>query len=120
MKHKKIIFLSAFALLGLSMSFIATAADGMMFEAANASVGNYSTSASTYYNGITATSGTSLIGQLHDLISTTHKTYTTYCDCSNPTNIYATDPGTSSSYVIDFYTQNNIAKAWGTIEEGCG
>lgn len=47
MKHKKIIFLSAFALLGLSMSFIATAADGMMFEAANASVGNYSTSAST-------------------------------------------------------------------------
>jgi len=48
MKHKKIIFLSAFALLGLSISFIASAADGIMFEAANASVGNYSTSASTY------------------------------------------------------------------------
>ena len=114
MKHKKIIFLSAFAVLGLATSLIASAADGIMFEAANASVGNYSTSASTYYNGITATSGTSLMGQLHDLISTTHKTYTTYSDCSNPTTVYATDPGTSSSYVRDFYTQNNIAKAWGS------
>lgn len=114
MKHKKIIFLSAFALLGLSMSFIASAADGMMAQTALAATGNYSTSASTYYNGITATSGTSLMGQLHDLISTTHKTYTTYSDCSNPTTVYATDPGTSSSYVRDFYTQNNIAKAWGS------
>jgi len=47
MKHKKIIFLSAFAVLGLATSLIASAADGIMFEAANASVGNYSTSAST-------------------------------------------------------------------------
>ncbi|MDD3841541.1 MAG: hypothetical protein PHI75_02350 [Bacilli bacterium] len=62
MKHKKIIFLSAFAVLGLATSLIASAADGIMFEAVNASVGNYSTSASTYYNGITATSGTSLMG----------------------------------------------------------
>ncbi|HNX16627.1 MAG TPA: endonuclease [Bacilli bacterium] len=114
MKHKKIIFLSAFAVVGLAVSFIASAADGIAFEAVFASTGNYSTSASTYYNGITATSGTSLMGQLHDLITTTHKTYTTYSDCSNATTVYATDPGTSSSYVRDFYTQNNIAKAWGS------
>lgn len=62
MKHKKIIFLSAFALLGLATSLIASAADGMMAQTALAATGNYSTSASTYYNGITATSGTSLMG----------------------------------------------------------
>ena len=46
MKHKKIIFLSAFAVLGLATSLIASAADGMMAQTALAATGNYSTSAS--------------------------------------------------------------------------
>ena len=81
-------------------------------------VGNYSTNASTYYNGITATSGTALLGQLHDLMVNTHQTYTTYDDCKTPEYVYAMEPGTSSNYVTDFYTQQNIAKAWGSGATG--
>ena len=80
---------------------------------ASASVGNYTTSAATYYNGITATGGNELLGQLHDLMINTHKTYTTYNDCKTAEYVYQTDPGTTSAYVTDFYTQQDIAKEWG-------
>jgi len=84
-----------------------------------AAVGNYSTSASTYYNGITATSGTELLGQLHDLITTTHQTFTTYDDCKNPTYVYATDGNPSdSNYDYEFYSQANIGSAWGAGAQG--
>ena len=43
-------------------------------------IGNYSTNASTYYNGITASSGKQLAAQLHDLITSTHQYYTSYAD----------------------------------------
>ena len=112
--NKKVIFLSSFAVLGVALSTGAYFMAPKTAEAALASVGNYSTNASTYYNGITATSGQQLLGQLHDLITKTHKTYTTYNDCKTANTVYATDPGTSSSYIRDFYTQNNIAKAWGS------
>lgn len=84
-----------------------------------AAVGNYSTNASTYYNGITATSGESLLGQLHDLITTTHGTYTTYDDCKNPTYVYATDGNPSdANYDYEFYSQANIGSAWGAGAQG--
>ncbi|MDE6676901.1 MAG: endonuclease, partial [Clostridia bacterium] len=67
----------------------------------------YVTSADTYYNGITATSGTQLLGQLHDLITTTHKTYTSYDDCKNSTTVQETDPGPDGG-VLEFYTQESI------------
>ena len=111
--NKKVIFLSSFAVLGVALS-VGAHHLAPKTEAALASVGNYSTNASTYYNGITASSGQQLLGQLHDLMAKTHKTYTTYNDCKNPTYVYAADAGTSSNYVRDFYTQNNIAKAWGS------
>ena len=85
----------------------------------NAAVGNYSTNASTYYNGITATSGESLLGQLHDLITTTHGTYTTYDDCKNPTYVYATDGNPNdANYDYEFYSQANIASTWGAGAQG--
>ena len=49
-------------------------------------IGNYSTDANTYYNGITATSGKQLAAQLHDLITSTHRYYTSYDD--NGKNLY--------------------------------
>lgn len=110
----KVIFLSSFAALSVALSTAAAISFTKPMVGASASVGNYSVNASTYYNGITATSGQALLGQLHDLITTTHKTYTTYTDCKTASTVYAIDPGTSSSYVRDFYTQNNIAKAWGS------
>ena len=67
--------------LALSMSFISNSS-----KEADASVGHYSNDAATYYNGVTATSGKQLAAQLHDLITSTHKTYTTYAD--NGKNLY--------------------------------
>ena len=110
--NKKIFFLSSLAAMGVLMSsLICYRPNGVAVEA---STGNYSTSASTYYKSITATSGAQVLGQLHDLLCTTHKTYTSYTDCKTAATVYATDPGTSSSYVRDFYTQANIAKSWGS------
>ena len=68
--------------------------------------------ADSYYSGISATRGTELLGQLHDLITTTHTTYTTYGDCKEPDYVVKTDPGSSSSYVMEFYSQADISKAW--------
>lgn len=68
----------------------------------------------SYYSSITATSGKQLLGQVHDLITTTHKKYTSYSDCKNPTYIKQTDPGTNSSSVMEFYSQANISSTWGS------
>lgn len=81
-------------------------------------IGNYSTDKSTYYNSITATSGTALLSQLHTLMGETHKYYSSYDDCKTPAYVYAMEPGTSSSYVTDFYTQKDIGKAWGSGSTG--
>lgn len=58
----------------------------------------------TYYDGITATSGTPLLGALHDLSVEKHTNYNSYSDIST-TNCFKTDPyGTSNSYIRDFYS----------------
>lgn len=82
-----------------------------------ASVGNYSTSASTYYNGITASSGQELLGQLHDLICTTHRTYTTYDDVGSgeyqkELDQYYENGQAVSGYIYDFYSQAKWPAAW--------
>lgn len=66
----------------------------------------------TYYSSITASSGTALLGQLHDLMVTTHKTYTTYTDCKTSSIVYSIEPGSSSDYVTDFYTQRDNPYVW--------
>lgn len=66
-----------------------------------------------YYSGITATGGEALLGQLHDLITTTHKKYTSYDDCKTPSIIKKTDPGTNGN-VREFYTQDDISSTWGS------
>ncbi len=52
-------------------------------------------------------------GDLHTLMFNTHSTYTNYDACKNPTYYYGMEPGSSSNYIIDFYTQRDIAKTWG-------
>lgn len=73
--------------------------------------------ATDYYASITATDGTELLGQLHDLITTTHTNYTSYADCKNPSYITKTDAG-SNGNVMEFYSQADIASTWGYGDNG--
>lgn len=84
---------------------------------ANASVGNYSTDASTYYKDITATNGKQLAGQLHDLIATTHRTYTTYDDngknkYQQNTDQYYENGQKVSGYIYEFYSGVKWPNGW--------
>ena len=74
--------------------------------------------AGDYYDGITATGGTALLGQLHDLITTTHTKYTTYDNCKDPNIIIKTDAGSNTSSIAEFYSQANIASTWGAGKVG--
>ena len=76
------------------------------------------TDISTYYNNITATGGTSLLGQLHDLSVEKHTNYNSYSGDISTTNCAKTDPYQNTSYIIDFYsgapTKNQITSS-GTV-----
>jgi len=78
-----------------------------------ASVGNYSTNPATYYNSVNGLSGNSLLFGLHDLMISTHQTYTSYND--NGSNLYQTntdrDPNNSNN-IIAWYSQASISKTW--------
>lgn len=63
--------------------------------------------AGNYYNSVTATGGSELSAQLHDLIASTHNKYTLYADCK--TYGKTTDPGKGSNTVLEFYTHTDIA-----------
>lgn len=69
-----------------------------------ASVGNYNVPAETYYDDISATSGNALLGELHDLIVSTHKTYPSYDDNKNENYILQTDPGKATNTIKEFYS----------------
>lgn len=63
--------------------------------------------ATDYYADVTATKGTALLGQVHDLIVKTHKKYTSYDDVK--TYATDTDPGSGNNTVMEFYTQIDIS-----------
>lgn len=80
-------------------------------------IGNYSTNASTYYNGITATSGQALAGQLHDLITSTHQYYTSYADngangYQKNTDQYYENDSKVSGYIYEFYSGVKWPNGW--------
>lgn len=80
-------------------------------------IGNYSTNASTYYNDITATSGKQLAGQLHDLITSTHRYYTSYDDngknlYQQKTDQYYENGSKVSGYIYEFYSGVKWPNAW--------
>lgn len=82
-----------------------------------AAVGDYSTDASTYYQNITATSGKPLAGQLHDLITSTHRTYTTYDDSGKKgyqkeTDRYYENGSPVSGYIYEFYSGIKWPDEW--------
>ena len=57
-----------------------------------------------YYVSITATKGTALLGQLHDLSVTKHTYYNSYSGDIDETNVLKTDPVPGTNYVRDFYS----------------
>ncbi|MDE5548279.1 MAG: endonuclease [Clostridia bacterium] len=65
-----------------------------------------------YYAPITATSGDALLGQIHDLITTTHTHYSTYGDIRKADIVGKTDKGSTDGYIMDFYTQEDISIEW--------
>ena len=80
-------------------------------------IGNYSTNPDTYYNGITATSGKQLAAQLHDLITSTHKYYTSYADnggngYQKNTDQYYENGNKVSGYIYEFYSGVKWPNAW--------
>lgn len=74
------------------------------------------TGAGDYYDDLTATSGTALLGELHDLSVTKHTTYNSYSD-NSVTNYLKTD-AYDSTYVMDFYsgapTKNQVQSSGNT------
>lgn len=103
MKNKKKLLL----ILALACCFtFATILPDADFYFTSASVAQAVGSAD-YYSSITATSGTALSGQLHDLTVSTHKTYSSYDDCHYKAT--QTDPGKGSNTVMEFYTHTDIA-----------
>lgn len=80
-------------------------------------IGNYDTNASTYYNDITATSGKQLAAQLHDLITSTHRYYTSYADngangYQKQTDQYYENGSKVSGYIYEFYSGVKWPNAW--------
>lgn len=80
-------------------------------------IGNYSTNASTYYNDITATSGKQLAAQLHDLITSTHRYYTSYDDngangYQKQTDQYYENGVAVSGYIYEFYSGVKWPNGW--------
>ena len=60
-----------------------------------------------YYAPITATAGEELLGQLHDLITTTHTHYSSYSECRD--NAKKTDPALGGEEgIVEFYTHEPI------------
>lgn len=104
--HRGLLFLTVIALLFSAFSCLCVLGTDNAFAATD------------YYSSITATSGTALLGQLHDLITTTHKKYTSYEDCSSPSYVVQTDRGSTSNYVMEFYSQIDMSKSWGSGSVG--
>lgn len=82
-----------------------------------AAVGSYSTDVSTYYQDITARSGKPLAGQLHDLITSTHRTYTTYDDngkngYQKQTDRYYENGSPVNGYIYEFYSGVKWPDEW--------
>lgn len=69
-----------------------------------------------YYSSVTATGGRELLGQLHDLITTTHTYYSSYSDCKSRGK--DTDPGKGSNTVMEFYTHIDISNSSWDVSGG--
>ena len=98
-----------------SLSFILAAALmlGLISVGGTATTVVYTDAATDYYNGITATGGNALLGQVHDLIVSTHTKYTSYDECK--TKGTTTDPGLDGKGYLEFYTHETLTSFGGSV-----
>ena len=114
MQKKGAILLTSLVLVAVLCAAILPCA----FISAKESTANAAVDLDAYYKPITASQGTELLGQLHDLITDTHTKYTSYTDCKTPSIIQKTDAGSKSGTVMEFYSQADIAGTWGSGAQG--
>ena len=112
---KRLLFCLPLSTLLLSGVFVAALSKSSVTKAG--AIGNYSTNASTYYNGITATSGQQLAAQLHDLITYTHQYYTSYDDNGSNgyqknTDQYYENGSKVNGYIYEFYSGAKWPSGW--------
>lgn len=75
-------------------------------------LGSYSTDASTYYNSISSSATGDTLGQaLHNLMISTHKTYTTYGNIRYYFQYVDTDPNNSSN-ILCFWRRTSMSGTW--------
>ena len=82
---------------------------GMLFVGRTQEV--FAADAEDYYASVTAEEGAALLGELHDLITTTHTKYTRYEDCKNPAYVKKTDPGPNGQ-LMEFYAHAELSSEW--------
>ncbi len=99
-----------------SLSFVLAAAlifGVAMVGTATAAVVYTDAAEGSYYSSITATGGTALLGQVHDLIVSTHTKYTSYDECK--TKGTTTDPGLDGKGYLEFYTHETLTSFGGSV-----
>lgn len=109
MGKKKHIIFSSILTLGISAT--------LLFSATTNNAREVLALEGTYYSSITASNGKQLLGQLHDLITKTHTTYTSYADCKNSSKVELTDAYynggvAEDGYITDFYSGVKLVSAW--------
>lgn len=96
----------------LSFSLLNSNQNNKVYKA-DATSKQYTTNVDTYYQNMTASSGNSLLGSIHDLIVTTHKTYSKYDDVgSNGIQKYIDQDPNNTSNIIEFYSQVSWPSSW--------
>ena len=96
----------------LSFSLLTTNQNDNVYRV-DATSKQYTTNVDTYYQNMTATSGNSLLGSIHDLIVSTHKTYSSYDDVgSNGLQKYVDQDPNNTSNIIEFYSQVSWPSSW--------
>lgn len=120
-KNNKILIISLLA----SFSCGLFAFNNKDVTVANAAVGNYlDTSKDEYYSSFNKNlTGDALLGSLHDLITSTHQTYTAYDDSGkanyqqNTDQYYDANGNKVDGYIYDFYSGS---KQYGPWDNGTG
>ncbi len=109
--RKSLSFILAAALM-LGVVSVGTGAAAVSTVVQTDAATDYYDAATDYYSGITATGGTQLLGQVHDLIVRTHNKYTSYDDCK--TYAPKTDPSLDGRGILEFYTHETMTTGFGS------
>ena len=114
MKNAALKTIGRLSLFVFASASIAAFATSKISVEINAVIGNYTFDLDEYYAALTEQSGNALLGQVHDLMASTHSTYTSYEDCKNGAYVYRTDPGDDEDHIRDFYTQagDTLSSSW--------